>query len=160
MGGVRYGQGPANSKTRAIFSGGSPGTDNQDMITMSTLGDSAKFGDLTTSNSVRMGGSNSVRGLAMGGTPANQVDYFTIATLGSAQDFGDLTQRRHYGAGAASKTRICAAGGFQSPTNPTTGLDTIDYAQIMSLGDFVDFGNLTDGRWGLTGGLSNGHGGL
>ena len=49
---------------------------------------------------------------------------------------------------------------FQSPTNPTTGLDTIDYAQIMSLGDFVDFGNLTDGRWGLTGGLSNGHGGL
>ena len=39
-------------------------------------------------------------------------------------------------------------------------LDTIDYAQIMSLGDFIDFGDLTDGRWGLTGGLSNGHGGL
>ena len=88
----------------------------------------------------------------MGGTPANQVDYFTIATLGSAQDFGDLTQRRHYGAGAASKTRICAAGGFQSPTNPTTGLDTIDYAQIMSLSNFIDFGDLT-WKMGLTGGL-------
>ena len=40
------------------------------------------------------------------------------------------------------------------------GGNTIQYITMTSGGDFIDFGNLTDGRWGLTGGLSNGHGGL
>ena len=164
LGGVRYGQAPANSKTRAVFSGGSPNTENQDFITMSTQGDSAKFGDLAGGTREQlMGASNSVRGLVMGGNdPAavNVVEYFTIATLGSSADYGDLTQARKYGTGAASSTRVCAAGGVAQPSAPSTSITTIDYTQVMSLGDFIDFGDLTSGRWGLTSGLSNGHGGL
>ncbi len=164
LGGVRYGQAPANSKTRAVFSGGSPSTENQDFITMSTQGNSAKFGDLPGGDRQQvMGASNSVRGLVMGGNaPAavNVVEYLTIATLGSAADYGDLTHARKYGTGAASSTRVCAAGGVTQPSAPSTAITTIDYTQVMSLGDFIDFGDLTDGRWGLTSGLSNGHGGL
>ena len=36
---------------------------------------------------------------------------------------------------------------------------TIDYVQIMTTGNAVDFGNLTDGGRS-SGGCSNGHGGL
>ena len=124
-------------------------TDDQEYITMSTLGNSAKFGDLAGGTREQlMGASNSVRGLVMGGNdPAavNVVDYFTIATLGSSADYGDLTQARKYGTGAASKTRVCAAGGVCQPSAPSTSITTIDYTQVMSLGDFIDFGDLT--RW-------------
>ena len=37
--------------------------------------------------------------------------------------------------------------------------DTIDYVQIMTTGNAVDFGDLTDGSDSI-GGCSNGHGGL
>ena len=51
-----------------VYSLESPNTDDQEYITMSTLGNSAKFGDLATATSEQlMGASNSVRGLAMGG---------------------------------------------------------------------------------------------
>ena len=39
------------------------------------------------------------------------------------------------------------------------GTDTIEYVQIMTLGDAVDFGDLVSGR-GHWGGSSNGQGGL
>ena len=161
---ARYGQAPANSQTRGVFSGGAPNTDDQEYITMSTLGNSAKFGDLVGGTREQlMGASNSVRALVMGGNDpgaVNVVEYFTIATLGSSADYGDLTHARKYGTGAASSTRVCAAGGVSQPSAPSTSIATIDYTQVMSLGDFVDFGDLTSGRWGLTSGLSNGHGGL
>jgi len=58
--------------------------------------------------------------------------------------------------GLASPTRI-AWGSRLSPGNGRD--DAIQYLQIMTLGDTVDFGNLTVGRSGAAG-ISNGHGGL
>tara|TARA_Y100000287_G_scaffold162350_1_gene142314 strand:+ start:818 stop:985 length:168 start_codon:yes stop_codon:yes gene_type:complete len=53
------------------------------------------------------------------------------------------------------------AGGSQAPATPNI-IDRIDYVEIMTTGNAVDFGNLTyttgDGRQPQGG--SNGHGGL
>ena len=42
---------------------------------------------------------------------------------------------------------------------PYTKVDHMDYIQIMTKGNSVDFGNLTDARNHMNG-CSNGHGGL
>ena len=83
------------------------------------------------------------------------MDFITIATLGNSQDFGDLTQAVTLTSATASSTRAVRAGG-----QPSSGeTDTIDYAQIMTTGNYVDFGNLT-GDYAGQGACSNGHGGL
>ena len=56
-----------------------------------------------------------------------------------------------------SPTRLCAAGGR---TGIPTNSDVIDYVQIMSTGNAVDFGNLTSEIFGNVSSNSNGHGGL
>ena len=54
----------------------------------------------------------------------------------------------------ASPTRAVYAGGATP-----SGNDTIDYVEIMTTGNAVDFGNSVHSAW--TGaGTSNGHGGL
>ena len=57
----------------------------------------------------------------------------------------------------ASKTRIIAFGGRLSP-NPAGNTD-IDYAQIMTTGNFFDFGDLSANACFMDG-TSNSHGGL
>ena len=77
-----------------------------------------------------------------------------MATLGDALDFGDSTTSGYGASGSSSRTR-CVWGGDSSP-----GLTNImDYVQIMSEGNAVDFGDLnTTARY--VGATSNGGGGL
>ena len=56
----------------------------------------------------------------------------------------------------ASRTRAVVMGGH---TNPGPLKDTVDYVQIMSTGDAVDFGDLSSNT-ASPAGCSNGHGGL
>jgi len=65
-----------------------------------------------------------------------------------------MTQARNGHAGASSATRGVFGGGLSGGQ-----VTTIDYIQIMSLGDAVDFGDLTLARSQPTA-CSNGHGGL
>ncbi len=66
--------------------------------TISTLGNSVNFGDLTIGRTTGRGISNGLgdRGLAVGGYTTvlggtvNIIDYITISTTGNATDFGDL----------------------------------------------------------------------
>ena len=150
------------SPTRGIIGGGNPATNAMGFITISTLGNAADFGDLTTARYGLSAGSNAVRGLFAGGAApsdgTNLIDYITIATLGNAIDFGDLTRRNHYGAAATSSTRFVYAGGDDHPSGGPFS-DTIDYVQIMNLGNAVDFGNLTLPRRHVKG-CSNGNGGV
>ena len=55
-----------------------------------------------------------------------------------------------------SPTRACIAGGRSGPTNS----NVIDYVQIMTTGNAIDFGDLTNGIFGNGSCSSNGHGGL
>jgi len=155
------------SQTRGVVPGGwsnQPASGNISMIqyiTTSTLGNSADFGDISISESLRghAAASNAVRGVYGGGIQypsgvQTGIEYITIATLGNGTDFGDLTYSgRQEGGGCASTTR----GVFGGAYSPSV-LNTINYVQIMTTGNAADFGDLTVARG--TGALSNGHGGL
>ena len=164
MSSARLGPSGAQSPTRGLIFGGLDSEERNiiEYVTMSTQGNTADFGDLSNDSSQGTAGSNAVRAIAGSGyispgTSTTEMQYVTIATLGNAVEFGDLAQNHiECGEGACSPTRIAIPGSFTSNNNPS---DTIEYAQIMSTGDFIDFGNLTTNNNGTSGG-SNGHGGL
>ena len=155
------------SPTRGIVPGGwtnQPSGGNTNIIqyiTTSTLGNAQDFGDVSISQSLRghAAGSNAVRGVYGGGIQypsgvQSGLEFITLATLGNGKTFGDLTYSgRQEGGGCASGTRA-VFGGAYSPS----AVNTMNYVQIMTTGDAVDFGDLTIARG--TGALSNGHGGL
>jgi hypothetical protein len=162
-----------SNSTRGVYGGGrdsSPATLHGDIefITLSTLGNGADFGDLDQSLADFCNGnvSNSVRGLVAGGYdfPAspyshyNTIQYMTIATLGNALDFGDLNYTPQSGGAASSPTRGVFAGGHPGGGAPSN-TNIINYVQLMSTGNALDFGDLTAARRAI-GGCSNGHGGL
>ena len=146
-----------NSQTRAVHIGGSSGaspnissSNVMNYITMSTLGNAADFGDCGTANN-RGSASNSIRAVI---GDAGAATFITIATLGNTQDFADSIGDRAYQTACASPTRIVWGGGDTSPA-----LNTMDYVQIMTTGNAVDFGDLTTARFNAFA-SSNGHGGL
>ena len=157
------------SPTRGIFSGGAqpnPSSNAIEFVTISTLGNTSDFGDLTVLQNQHGALSNAIRGIFGGGQPApnpttctNTISYITIATLGNSIDFGDLSHLESRDGGtAASSTRGVFAGG-DNAAPPYTKVDHMDYIQIMTTGNSIDFGNLTDARNHMNG-CSNGHGGL
>ena len=160
--------GGLNSPTRGVFAGGYTPTqvNTIDFITFSTLGDSADFGDLTHTVRRPGGGSNAVRGIIACGNNydgghigLNNIDFIPIATLGDSTDFGDLltADSTDTAAIASSPTRGAI---FHSDTSTPNVVNTIEFVEIMTTGNAVDFGDMnTNTIWGR-GGCSNGHGGL
>ena len=91
----------------------------------------------------------------------NNIDYVTIASTGNAIDFGD-SLLGGFGAGGSSPTRGVAGGGYfaNSPTGEVGGFtNIIDFVQIATTGNAVDFGDINNVVRHVKGG-SNGHGGL
>ena len=93
-----YAQNGYGSSTRGVFplsSGGGPNyvCDSLDFITLSTLGNTVDYGDLTTNRAVACTFSNSTRGiLVAGATPdSDDIDYNNIATGGTSVDFGEYS---------------------------------------------------------------------
>ena len=103
------------------------------------------------------GGSTAVRGLFQEGYGTNAITAVTISTLGSAFDFGDQTTARYTAGAAASGTRYVTIGGAGVPSY--TMHNTMEYVQIMTQGNTVDFGDLSFSGYYVSG-MSNGHGGL
>jgi hypothetical protein len=81
-------------------------------ITIASTGNTADFGDMTTSGRQGMAAASSnTRGLNMGGSDdsfnrTNIIDYFTISSLGNAIYFGDLLAEVSNGAACSS----CSGG--------------------------------------------------
>jgi len=159
LAGNQVGQnGAMSSPTRAVIAGGfengNPAVQRMQYVTMSTLGNAAEFGDLTTGQQRTGCCSNAVRGVMGAGTPAgNLISFVTMATLGDAQDFGDSLTAEYGKAGMNSPTRGIWAG----PDN--NAQDQIEYVQLMTTGNAQDFGDLLENRRQVSG-SSNGHGGL
>ena len=145
--------------------GESPSSSNIDFITISTLGNGQKFGDLIVASFDGiscLGGTT--RALFGGGAQpsgwSDRIMYVTFATKGNAADFGDLTTAmrepgdlsvaRKKAAGVSSTTRGCVGGG-ESPSDS----NVIDYVTISSTGNAQDFGDLTVGRAALGGSSSS-----
>ena len=153
-----------SSPVRGIFAGGNPGPSSIISYTgIQTLGDTADFGDLTTSENEGCSmASNSVRGIYFAGSPngsatSNTISFITLATLGNAVDFGDnSTTARFSHSTAASSTRAVRAGGYAAPVT----YNIIDYVQIMTTGNSLDFGDLNENMRGAGAAFTNGHGGL
>ena len=149
------------SPTRGISAGGTQPThvNTIDYVTIATEGTAQDFGDQSTSVYGGGGGGNSTRGIMMSGfkSPNNvsTIQYVTIASTGNSVYFGDVTQQRRYGATCSSPTRAVYCGG----ANPAVD-DRMDYINIATLGDAVDFGDLFDHMYACDNGCSTAHGGL
>ena len=142
--------GSFSSPTRAFVFGSGDTSNVIQFVTISTLGDSQDFGDLTERVRYCSGLSSNTRGVRGGGkTPSAEVDtmdYITMASEGNATDFGNLTDARNQLGAASSKIRGIFAGGYDQPV----AINIIDFIQIASTGNAIDFGDLTFS------GLSNG----
>ena len=113
-----YGHGSSGSATRGILMGGadypglSPNQNDYEVIqfmTLSTLGNSQEFGNLSTARGQGCGVSNSVRSVVCGGTTNNSAntatnvcEYVEISSQGKANDFGDMSS-------STLRTQGCAA---------------------------------------------------
>ena len=171
LSGTMYEGAGFSSSTRGIFTIGYdlPSTTYKntiDYVTIQTLGNATDFGDLTLARGLDYAFAGATRGIICGGyaaspvsTRTNTIDFITIATTGNAMDFGDMTTLNGYGAGCSSKLRgVCASGyGTVAPTN--TIVNTMEYVEIATTGNSVDFGDVTQKRRHIKG-CSNAHGGL
>ena len=163
----KFAMGALGSPTRGVLLGGSPSpgaqVDDIDAVTISTLGDAQDFGTLTTATTQGSGASNATRGVLFGGRyvgTRSKIEYVTIASLGNGTDFGDLSRTTTRDGGAvASPTRAVFAGGDQQVPAVANRVDTIDYIELSTQGNAVDFGDLTIARNHIAG-MSNAHGGL
>ena len=146
---VGHGLATLSSSTRGVMMGGRayhypsapsvPQTNIIDYVTIATTANAQDFGDMVDGSSyIFAAASNATRGIISKGG-ATDMSYVTIATLGNSVDTGgDSTVARNTFTGFASPTRAIFAGGG-SPS----AINTINYVTITSLGDAINFGDLT-----------------
>lgn len=139
--------------SRGVFGGGMDAIGIVNIIhyvTIPTPGNASDFGDLN--NAVRgvASCSNGSRGLFAGGydgsVAINVIDYITIGTLGNATDFGNLTRITNGGSALSDGTYGVHAGGTYDNFGPTAWSAQIQYVTISTLGNAINFGNLTLSR--------------
>ena len=136
-----------NGGARGIVGGYSTTGDVIEYITISTLGNSNDFGDLSVGryNAVQ-NCCNRNRMIFGGGYDSggwtNTIDYITVSSTGDATDFGDLTEKRLADSGVNNNTRGIFAGGQHAPDH--SGSNVIDYVTIAQTGNAVDFGDLVN----------------
>ena len=134
---------------RAVFVGGSPATTaglSIESVFISSLGNATDFATLNVKFNQGGGCSNKTRGLIAGGeNPSihNAISYWNMQGGGTAIDFGNLTgnRRRTQENGCSSSTRGMWFGGYDNSNT----LNTIDYVEISTLGDAIDFGDINVG---------------
>ena len=153
----------ANS-VRAVVANGKDGPAHSNVIfrvNIGTLGNSSDFGDQSTSRQTMGACSNSVRMVfGGGGTPTkiSSIETLLLATEGNSVLFGDLgAAKSSLGACCDATRAVFGAGIF----HPETHTNNLEYINIATGGDTVDFGDLLDNSKTSGGtGFSNGHGGL
>ena len=149
--------------TRAVLMGGvknqqpNPVITNEiDYYTISTLGNTQDFGDLSTA---LYGGGMSgtvasrTRGFLGGSSPNpgnNIIEKLEIATTGSSVNFADMQKKRYANAQHSSQTRGLFMGGYVTPAYDSQ----IDYFTMATQQDAIDFGDV-DGNTGYNAGGGN-----
>ena len=160
----RRNAGAGSNGVRGVVIGGwtnpaaNPGYHNLiDFITIATEGNALDFGDMINNGESQFAVANSPTRIVYGqyGTPSgasNTIEYLTTSTLGNASDFGDVSgDTRSSGAGGGNVVRGIFGGG-QAPNQPSyTPQDEIHYLTISSLGNTIDFGDLSEQRSNLNG---------
>ena len=142
-----------NSSTRGVRAGGEPFTDTIDFATIQSTGNFADFGNLQSSRREVMTGASPTRGIitcgqdpSSGNQGVNIIEFVTTATTGNTSDFGDATRTRRGGAGCSNSVRAVFGTGYIAPAPSNTASSEIDYITIATLGNAINFGDLTYDR--------------
>ena len=140
--------------TRLLLAGGrisAPAfTDMIEYLTVSTLGNTDDFGNLTQSHgngSTQGGAASRTRGIWLSGqlgtSPnySNIIQFVTFASQGDAQDFGDIIGSARAAVGNLSNQirAVCFAGSLSDGSKPTQ----IDAVTIAQSGTVFDFGDMS-----------------
>tara|TARA_A100001515_G_C4559966_1_gene206256 strand:- start:15 stop:1055 length:1041 start_codon:yes stop_codon:yes gene_type:complete len=156
----------ANTPIRGFVTGGDDANtkfSDTELITIPTTGNSFTFGDLgNAQNNSNNGVICSATRAIMGGgsTPLGHqktIKKLEMTSLGSHTDFGDLSAIRIYMAGCSNPVRGVFCGGNSQPS--PAYVNTMEYINISTGGDAVDFGDRTE-QGSYNTGVSNAHGGL
>ena len=134
------------TRGRAVHGGGADPSPNSytgfmSVFEMATQGNAIDFGSLLKAGQGHDGFSSSTRGFFTGrktpsANPDDDIEYFTIASGGQTIFFGNLTTARRLAGTFSSSTRGIVAEGI-TPSNT----NIIDYVEISTLGDALDFGD-------------------
>jgi hypothetical protein len=130
--------------------------DSVGFINIQTKGNEQLGGVSVHGNSINHAGCGSrTRGVWAGeqspGGYTGDIDYITMASVGDSIDFGDLSQARAtYGGSFSSSTRGVWAGGYNNTLSPSTSVNTMDYVQIGTLGNALDFGDMRQKQFNHT----------
>ena len=148
------------NRGRAVIMGGVTHTPSPssymsqiDFFNVTTLGNSMKFGDLSYAARAAAGAVTSTnRAIYAGGmgpsseVATNSMSFITIPTQGNGTDYGDLTAAKRQGEGCSNGVRGLFMGGENDSPSSNTYNDVIDYCTIASIGNALDFGNLSAAR--------------
>ena len=153
------------SPTRAFrFGGGNPSINNIiDYVTIASTGNAQDFGDLMTPIFRNGALSSTTRALISAGeSPASDglktIESITMTTLGNAVNFGDRITGGQHPAGGSNCVRGVWAG-LQHDGAPWNPLDIMEYVNISTEGNAIDFGDLVTPNMGMAM-MSTNHGGL
>ena len=144
--------GAVSDRTRYVNMGGDdPGTLNTiQFVSVSSTGNTSDFGDISASNVARAGYSANDRTRGVfggGGTPqnTNALHFITIQSTGNSIDYGDLTSEpgQYRMGNVASTTRGLLMGLYAPGGDSHANHNTIEFITIATLGNSVDFGDLT-----------------
>ena len=170
------GQGPSAtaSPTRGIITNDYSSNVSIDKITIASKGNGITFGkDLFYGGyGGTNGASTGTRGVWMGGYTSNSpqspqakrrttsIRGVEFSSGGNATEYGDLISANYsvYGSSTGTTTRGFYFGGF-APDGSIDAVNVIQFMNIQSSGDALDFGDLTVPRYSI-GSVCDSHGGL
>ena len=137
-----------NDSTRGVFA--ISGGNGLEYITIASTGNAVDFGDTIGVLSCEAPMNSPTRGVIAGGYGANPyphpgtMDYITTSTLGNASDFGDMNRALSCAAGASNAVRGVMMNGYTFPSPATTYYNDIQYVTMATLGNTIDFGDMSD----------------
>ena len=150
----------ASDGTRGLVMGGllAPGTAKNDIeyITIAATGNAIDFGDMSTARIAIATVNSPTRAVIGSGSQAgspyleNTIDFVTISTTGNATDFGNPVVGMK-GLASASNAVRGVFGGGRSAVPGQTDSNTMTYVTMATLGNSLDFGDLSQPRAGLSG---------
>ena len=147
-----------SNRIRAFYVGA--GYNTIEYVTISQGGNFVDFGDMTNGSEQCAGMSSSTRGVFTMNSfvpqysTSNTIEFVEMMSTGNSTDFGDMTSVRFTCGSGSNATRGIIAGGYQP--SPTGGVvNTCDFLTIATTGNASDFGDLTEARYGNTGGCSS-----
>ena len=126
-----------------------------DVVTLSSTGNAADFGDLSTARlDLPAGVASSTRGVCMGGqSPSytNVIDSMQLSSAGNAADFGDSQQDGGYRSAHSNNIRGISFSVYTPSVSSPYMSNVIEFVTMSNVGNATDFGDLSETRMANSG---------